>query len=817
MLGRLAKAWAAIVCRYAIVILILAGFVTGVAFNKAKNISINTNLEALMPQGAESVKTLNDALRKTGSFASVQIVAHSEDPKLALDYVKAAKAKIDSYDWVESSQYSEDVEVLETHKLLLLSIEELLDLEKKSTELYQNYLAHEIAKQIGEDVTITLRDENVFSDSRTEFDNEIIDQFNAETSGEVSSERFFISEDKKTVVLVIWPKKGLESLSDAKRMVIDANTVVESLNTNGFADTVEAGVAGRIANKVAQFDAIIGDVKLGLLGSISLITLLIIFSFRSLIAIPSIFIPLVIGIIWTLGFTAMTIGGLNLITIFLTLILFGLGIDFGIHNFSRYREERREGKSVNEAIEIIIVDTGSASFIAALTTSIGFFALLLTDFRAFTEFGFIAGSGVLLTYISMYSVFPALVVVMEKIGIWRTEKEGRRLVTRHKLSAERQGKHNKFIFGAAFALFVFSLIFAPQVGFERNFKNLEAKQPQILQDANARVNAVFPDGHDRAIIVVETLEEMALLDDYFKELIKTDTETPTIKKVSSLLNFLPNQDVQKERHKVITRLMKRAEVLRTFYPSKYDSLQRYLSIDDLNLSDMPTAIRRTYMGTDSEPGYLMYVYNSVSTNDSADAKRYYDDAASVTVGGKTYNSASESFIFVEMIALMKADAVKAISLVVLFTAITIFVFLRSASGSVVVLIPPLLGVLLTVGIMGAFGPKLSIMNMVILPSLIGISVDNSIHIFHRFKLEGKDADIARIMNTTGRAAILTTLTTLIGFGGMVTASMGGLRSMGLLAIIGFIACLVITWTLLPALLNGYRIWTSKKEPARGSH
>jgi len=817
MMKGFAKFWAKIVYKHALIILIASGFLTGLAFHKAKSISVNTNLEALMPQGAESVKTLNDALRKTGSFASIQIVIHSDNPETTLASVADAKVKIDKFDWVSSSQYYEDVEVLEKHKLLLLNLDELLELEDKLERNYPKILAHEVAKRIGFDVIITLRNENAVGNSSEKIEENILEELNGLAASDPETKRFFMSKDKHTSVLVVWPKPGFESLSDAKAMVDDAHDVVAEILQSKYPDNLQAGVAGRIANKVAQFDAIVGDVKFGLLGSISLITLLILFSYRSFVAIPSIFIPLIVGIIWTLGVTAMTIGGLNLITIFLTLILFGLGIDFGIHNFSRYREERREGKSIEQAIEIMVVDTGSASFIAALTTSVGFYALMLTDFRAFTEFGFIAGTGVILIYLSMYSVFPALVVILEKIGLWRTEKSGRRLLKRLHLPRRQRRDYNKFIIAISACLFVFSLIFAPRVSFERNFSNLEAKQPQTLQDANQRVRRVFPDGHDRAIIVVPTLEELTELDQYFKNKILLDTDTPTIKKVSSIINFLPDQDTQKKRHEVIRRLQKRASSWQALDPGKYAAAQRYLSIDDLNLSDMPEAIKRTYIGTDSEPGYLMYVYNSVSMDDSADARRYYDDAANVIVNGKTYHSASEGFIFVEMLALMKADAVKAISLVVVFTALSIFLFLRNFSASLVVLIPPLLGVFLTVGIMGAFGPKLSIMNMVILPSLIGISVDNSIHIFHRFQSEGRDADITKIMNSTGRAAVLTTLTTLLGFGGMVTASMGGLRSMGLLAIIGFIACLVITWTLLPTLLSIYRTWTNRKGGAYDLH
>ena len=815
MIGFLAKKWARFIYRHAVFVLILSVIASAFAFQAAKKISVNTNLEALMPEGAPSVITLNKALRKTGSFASINIVAWSDDPKKTLDFIKAVKKKIDGEDWVDSSQYSQNIEVLERHKLLLLSLDQLQDLEKKIDKNYPIYMAHQAAKALGHDVNIHLRKDGIEASSTEELDTKFIEKFKNETTGKPRTERLFASEDGKTVILVVWPKPGLESLSNAKRMVDDSQKVIAAVKAEGLNPDVKAGVGGRIANKVAQFDAILGDVKFGLLGSVTLIALLIIFSFRSLATLPSIFIPLIIGILWTLGVTAEVIGGLNLITIFLALILFGLGIDFGIHNFSRYREERRAGKSIEQAIEVIIVDTGSASFVAALTTAVGFYSLMLTNFRAFTEFGFIAGSGVLLVYISMYSVFPALVVIMEKTGVWNTEKSGRHVVEMRRRPKVQQQKRNRIVFLTAIGLTAFSLIFAPRMQFERNFKNLEAKQPEVLREANARIHHVFPDGHDRAIIVVKTMEELKALDSYFKNYIKTDTETPTIKKVSSLLNFLPDQESQKKRHAVINRLLKRADALRAFDLDKYKRVKRYLTIDDLNLSDMPEAIRRTYIGTDSEPGYLMYVFNSISMDDSADAKKYYDDAAEIKVGGHTYHAASEGFIFVEMLAMMKADALKAIILVTFFTTITTFIFLRSFIGGIIVLVPTFLGVLLTVGIMGAFGPKLSIMNMVILPSLIGISVDNGIHIFHRFEMEGPKADIAHIMNNTGRAAVLTTLTTLFGFGGMVTASMGGLRSMGILAIIGFVCCLVMTWTLLPAELYAYQSRLRKKEGHHG--
>ena len=59
-----------------------------------------------------------------------------------------------------------------------------------------------------------------------------------------------------------------------------------------------------------------------------------------------------------------------------------------------------------------------------MTTALGFFSLTLTEFRAFTEFGLIAGMGILLTFISMYAVFPALVTVFERLG-WKADEIGK--------------------------------------------------------------------------------------------------------------------------------------------------------------------------------------------------------------------------------------------------------------------------------------------------------------------------------------------------------------------------------------------------------
>ena len=116
----LAKRWSRFLVARAWIVLAIAVIVSVFAVLAVDGIKISTKVNALMPENAASVKTLKRALEKAGSYSSIQIVAESDTPGKALEFIQATKAKIDGYEWVASSQYSENVEVISQHQLLSL-------------------------------------------------------------------------------------------------------------------------------------------------------------------------------------------------------------------------------------------------------------------------------------------------------------------------------------------------------------------------------------------------------------------------------------------------------------------------------------------------------------------------------------------------------------------------------------------------------------------------------------------------------------------------------------------------------------------------
>jgi hypothetical protein len=123
-----------------------------------------------------------------------------------------------------------------------------------------------------------------------------------------------------------------------------------------------------------------------------------------------------VGVAWSFGFLTLAVGHLQVLSVVFTTILFGLGIDFGVHLMSRYELVReRYGAGVEgcrQAIIDVAQNVGPGMVTAAVTSALAFSTTLLTDFTGMAEMGLIAGVGVLLCLAAMWSVFPAAMILL---------------------------------------------------------------------------------------------------------------------------------------------------------------------------------------------------------------------------------------------------------------------------------------------------------------------------------------------------------------------------------------------------------------------
>ena len=801
--------WVGFIKRAYLPILVLALALAYAGIDRAKNMKLDTDIASLMPDGVASVENLNTVVEKTGGYSSIMVVVSSPDPDSNLRFLDDLRTNVVEWDWVSSAEYAEDLEIFEQHQLLYVDVEDLREVRIRFGERI-DYEKNNLDFQIqGTDVQIRIRGAESEEPPSLDF-SAIEDKYGADTSenDDPNAERkLFTDESGELAILNILPGGSTTGVGYSRRLLAQVGEQVDSFDLQAYHPDMNVRIGGRVRNRVEEFDAVIGDLKSSALWSIGAIFFAMLVFYRRVMALVYIGIPLLIAFSWTFGIVQMVLGGLNLITIFLVIILFGLGIDFGIHNLARYEETRRNGDSKEQALLMICNKTGRASSMAAITTVIAFYALMVSDFRAFLEFGFIAGTGVLLSLLSMYLVFPSLMLLAEKTRLYRPKKSG----TNQQLASRSKKPMPKPVLWVIVTVIVCGVASAgvSKVRFEDDSRNLRADLPD-LRPIKDDISKVFPLRSDRAVVFIESLEDVAAVVEAVESIRQQSVDVSSIEAVKSIYDLVPDQAEQEARLTEIMLIEEEIEeavrLLEDFNEEdqkQIESLQEFLTytaIGELTPEELPEALKLVYTGVSDSGGYLVYIYNTKSVSRLADAQEFVDDIREIEANGKTFYPATEAMIFVDMLNLMKSEAVTAVGTVLACVFIMLLLIYRNFLKAVIALSPTVIGMVAMFGVMGFLDIKLNIFNMVVLPTVLGIGIDNAIHIYHRYDEEGRDG-ILRALRTTGMAACLTTLTTMFGFAGMLSAGNKGLVSLGLVACIGLLCCLIASLTFFPALIQ----------------
>jgi len=174
-----------------------------------------------------------------------------------------------------------------------------------------------------------------------------------------------------------------------------------------------------------------------------------------------------------------------------------------------------------------------------------------------------------------------------------------------------------------------------------------------------------------------------------------------------------------------------------------------------------------------------------------------------------FHSGSTSIIAAEMLRLMQEESPMMIGLVFLMIVFVMGIYFKSAKWMMLALLPLMVGLLWMMLIIEFLGPKLNFFNLVVLPAMLGIGNDVGVHLTHRYRESGKGS-IMKVLRSTGEHCAIGSLTTMIGFFGLMFSFHPGLRSIGELALAGVTTTLLAALLFLPALIQ----WIEDRESAK---
>jgi len=617
--------------------------------------------------------------------------------------------------------------------------------------------------------------------------------------------------------MFVKPTKQAGDLDFNRQIVSKITDVSASMKTSFPA--IEVDFTGAYVWRVEEDDVMREDLgRAGLVSSVLALTIILL-STRRITALWVVALPVALGISATFAFAYFTIGHLNPVTGFLGAILVGLGLEYGTHLAMRYWEERRDAEAL-PALRTTVISTFPGALTSALTNSVAFLVLMMSDFDAFKQFGSIAGFGVMATVISAYVMAPAILRLSERVRPFKARPI--------RLGADgKERSLPRLPTGALIGLIVgitavaaVSATYAPKASFEKDLKRLKGKSPatELDEAINDQLGIIMIP----AIVAVKSLDEAEKLAAVSRAFKAERGAASAIQEIASLNDFFPAPGALDARRTAIARLgpvlQRVPESIRTGKDKdRFDSLARMIESQPWGPDEVPTEIRRRFQPIKG-PGAFVLIFPA-RTGYNADSLDLWaadlDEviARSMKVGLDprvldTNRIASRIFTIVRQ----DGPFIMGAAGVVVF--VMILISLRSFTRTVLVTVPLYIGVTCVFGAMQLFDVKLNFLNVVVLPNLLTIAVDNSVHLYHRYIEEGPGS-IGHALRHTGFASFVATCSNAAGYAALFVARHEGLRSIAWLAVLGVLCSFLGTTILFPALLELVERMKLRARPVAG--
>jgi uncharacterized protein len=836
----------------------------GVSYHVYNHLGINTNTaEMLSPDlpFQQNQRRIDKAFPQDAATLILIVEAQTpEETTLAANKLQnLLSAQTDRFDNVTIPT---DNAFFRQQALLYLEQADLDALAKKLTDaqpfighLAQNYHLDGLFEIIS--LALNKRDENLPMELNPLLV-AIDDNINHQLSGKPQrlSWQSLLAEDKlntdaNRTLVIAKPKLNFSEMLPADVAQTSAREAAHAIMTEN--PSVKIRITGETALEHEELESVMTGAQLA--GILSLVLVFVVqwIGLRSLKLLSITYIVLVMGLIMTAGFAAITVGHLNVISIAFATLYIGLGVDYAVHICLYYRERKVRGYTNDLAIHHSMKGVGSSLFLCALTTALGFLGFIPTDYAGVSELGIISGGGIFIGLIISVTVLPALFCV------WPVNNpKPIHSVFAPKFIVTFPFHYSTAIRIASVLLGIGACVVLTKLSFDSNPVNLRDPNSESvssfkellkskndspfalitlannLYDANkiAAKMQGLPTVHDTITLDsfvaknqdenLATIEDMNLilgnqLENFGKTLPENSNQRGALVKFNDELKKAIAENSPNAPLATLQQLQQRIEAFVKQADSSANPAANYSQLENNMLGLLPytldrlkTSLTATAFGINDIPDYIRSHWLSATglykilitpkkdLNDAENLKEFVIDAQKVDnkVSGLPVANQASGDAVVKAFIQAFGGAFIAIVLVLL-------VIYKSVKQTALVILPLMLAALLTGATNVLLNNPFNFANIIALPLLLGMGIDSSILIMHRLHFNLNENENL-LQSSTTRGIIFSSITTLCSFSSLSFTAHQGMASMGLLLSIGLFFTVICSLIVLPA-FSGKRV------------
>lgn len=725
---------------------------------------IEPNLLALLPPDEPAAAALRDLHDREGGTNLVTLSFSADDPDALTPFLHALAESFQASDRVQTAMHAIEPQLATRLGVLQLRADDITEL----TGRMRGALA--LGPALNPMVTARLMDMGPLADR---------------IAAAADPSTLLPTADEAGGRLLIRPTGSSHDNRFALALMDEVQTTIDDALATAPGVHLD-WIGGAYRHNVEDYRGIQQDVWWTSGASILLVLLVMAFALRSWRAVLLVAAPLVATVVITLGMARLLIGSLNTYTSFGAAILIGLGIDFAVHLLGRYRELRAEGLALDDAIIAAWDRVGPPCATAAFTSAAGFLALAAADFRGFSQLGVLLAGGLVVALACMVLLLPVLIPTLDPDPPLLRGTGTRSFVSRSSYSLA-PGLLMVLVLATGFV----AATRVPKLSWEYDvsalrrdglaYAELDEAERALARESYSPVVVEYPTRAARVLAQagIDTLLERGVL--------------PHIRQTASLQTLLPPD--QSERLTALRELqgLLAHRNLRYLPPPLVEQLLplKGLPLETLERADLPPLLQ-TLLGTANDQHRLLLL----PRGNMWDLREASALEAEVRTAVRTVPAAGEYVALGALFRVMRRDLPIVGGLALVMVTLLCAIDLRRPYRIATALGTLLAGLTWAAAALQVTGVHLTMVNVVGVPILLGIGVDVVIHLLHRLAEEGPGG-VRRALSTTGVAATISTLTTVLSFCSLTLAGNRGIRSLGLLVVIGLIAVFMASAILLP--------------------
>lgn len=620
-------------------------------------------------------------------------------------------------------------------------------------------------------------------------------------------DNFLFNKETKTIRSAIYLDKEIVNTSARKDFVI--NKLIPKIEAFEKNYNLDVRISGMPYIRTLNSQNIIDEISTFILAALGVTSLIFFFFFRSFRATFISMVIVVIGVMWTFGIIGILEYEITVLTALIPPLIIVIGIPNCIFLINKYQQEVKKHGNKVKSLQRVITKVGNATLMTNVTTASGFATFIITDSKLLTEFGIVASLSILAIFILCLLIIPIIYSYMPKPKERHLEHLSKRWINAFVDWMEHMVQYKKInIYAISLILLIVSIIGIYQIKVSGSLIEDMPQKSDFFKDIRffeEEFNGIMPleiminTKRKKGVMKLATLKRMNELEELIIEIpeLSRPISVVSLVKYSKQAYYNGNpkyyQLPTSQENSFILSYVKNSSSNVDLLKNFVDSTGQYARITTF-MKDI---------GTDK--------MERIEENLKAKIKKIFpEDQYEITITGKAY-------LFQKGTKYLINNLVLSLSLAIFLISLFMAYMFRSFRMIIVSLIPNILPLLITAGLMGFLGVPIKPSTILVFSIAFGISVDDTIHFLAKYRQEllannwKIKKSVYAALRETGISMFYTSIVLFFGFSVFIISSFGGTVALGALVSATLLFALLANLLLLPSLLLSLERSIANKE------